>query len=180
MITSPLNRSTHLSKRGQRIEHTKLLIVCSMNFPRWSLLFGVNASLAAANVRENGGNCVGVKSCRPRCITFRLERDVLSCGMSEGIFTVQEDINPWDTKSFSTKNCETTNTCENNLCGLDFFGDLTVKVGEEGHHGSHFYSTFELPEGGDDRFTFCSVYPCTKEECALPEQMVSSIECTVV
>lgn len=127
----------------------------------------------AANVRENGENCKGVKSCRPRCITFAVERDVSSCGLMEGVFTVQEDVNPWDTKRFSATNCAPLGTCENGLCGMELVGDLTVRVGEAGHHGSYYYTTYALQDGGDDRFTHCSMYPCTKEECAVPEQMVS-------
>lgn len=140
------------------------------------LILGIQllAAAHAATVREDGGNCVGVKSCRPRCATFRLERNVERCGTSQGIFNVQEDLNPWDTKRFKTRNCETNNSCENSQCGLGLAGDLTVRVGEEGHTGSFYYSKFDLPAAGDDIFTFCSIYPCTKEECALPEQMVST------
>lgn len=146
-----------------------------MNFPSFLILsLGFPALLVQANVRENGGNCEGVKSCRPRCITVRVERDVSSCGSSEGIFTVDEKINPWDIKRFQTTNCVATGTCINDSCGLDLFGDLTVRVGEEGHNGGYFYSAFDLPgDGSSDRFTFCSSYPCTKDECSLPEQMVS-------
>lgn len=153
-------------------QETKMKLPTFTLLPALGLL--MNAPLPAhANVRENGGNCEGVKSCRPRCISVRVERDVLSCGTSEGIFTVNEDINPWDIKRFQTTNCKTTDTCVNDLCGLELDGDLTVRIGEEGHSGSsYFYSAFELAESGDDRFTFCSIYPCTKEECSLPEQMV--------
>ncbi|KAI2491277.1 hypothetical protein MHU86_23296 [Fragilaria crotonensis] len=86
-------------------------------------------------------------------------------------FTVQEDVNPWDTKRFSTANCAPLGTCENGFCGMELVGDLTVRVGEAGHHGSYYYTTYALQDGGDDRFTHCSMYPCTKEECAVPEQM---------
>lgn len=152
-----------------------------MQFSTWAMIvLGLNISqITATSVRDNDGNCEGVKSCRPRCITFRVERDILKCGSMEGIFTVQEDINPWDTKRFSTANCNVMATCENSLCGSNLFGDLTVRVGEGGYHGSYYYTVFDLPEGEDDRFTFCSMYPCTKEECALPEQMVSRADCYV-
>lgn len=138
-----------------------------------ALVLVLSGSLAttAANVRENGENCEGVKSCRPRCITFAVERDISSCGLMDGVFTVQEDVNPWDTKRFSTANCAPLGTCENGFCGMEFVGDLTVRVGEAGHHGSYYYTTYALQDGGDDRFTHCSMYPCTKEECAVPEQM---------
>jgi len=135
------------------------------------ILVGSIQVIQGSDVRRNGGNCVGVKSCRPRCMTFHIQREIQSCGSGEGIFTIQEDINPWDVKRFSTRNCVQTNTCENDLCGEELLGDLTLRVGEQGYSGSYFYTSFDLPEGGLDRFTFCSMYPCTKEECSLPEQM---------
>lgn len=126
----------------------------------------------AANVRENGGNCDGLKSCRPRCITFRIDRDNQECDSSEGIFSVESVMNPWDVPEFKTFNCEPI--CDNNLCGLDLFGDLTVRIGEFGESGSQYYSNIFLPGDNEERFTYCSVYPCPKEECAVPEQMVSA------
>eukprot|EP00546_Thalassionema_frauenfeldii_P019244 CAMPEP_0178900494 /NCGR_PEP_ID=MMETSP0786-20121207/3504_1 /TAXON_ID=186022 /ORGANISM="Thalassionema frauenfeldii, Strain CCMP 1798" /LENGTH=903 /DNA_ID=CAMNT_0020571503 /DNA_START=229 /DNA_END=2940 /DNA_ORIENTATION=- len=135
------------------------------------ILFGSAQIILGSDVRQNSGNCVGVKSCRPRCMTFKIGREIHTCGTSEGIFNVQGDVNPWDMKRFTTRNCAQTNTCDNDLCGEELFGDLTVRVGEQGHRGSYFYTAFDLPKGGLDRFTFCSMYPCTKEECALPEQM---------
>jgi hypothetical protein len=139
----------------------------------WFLLLSA-IPIHAADVRNNGGNCIGVKSCRPRCVTFQVERDVQNCASSRGIFAVEGDINPWDIKQFRSRNCISNGSCENNLCGQSLSGDMTVRIGEEGHHGSYFFTNVYLPDGGNDRFTFCSAYPCTKEECALPEQMVSS------
>ena len=128
----------------------------------------------ARNVRDNnGGNCVGVKSCRPRCITFRIDRDNQECDSSKGIFTDESSLNPWDVSQFEISNCEISNTCANNLCGLDLFGDLTVRIGEFGASGSLYYSSIFVPADGEERFTYCSVYPCPKDECAVPEQMVS-------
>lgn len=129
----------------------------------------------ARDVRdENGGNCVDVKSCRPRCIAFRLERSVTDCSTSEGIFSDESEINPWAINQFQALNCEPADTCLNDQCGEDLIGDLTVGIREEGYSGSSYYTSTELYEG-EESFTFCSIYPCPKDECAVPEQMVSML-----
>lgn len=126
----------------------------------------------ALNIRDgNVGNCVGVKSCRPRCVTFRLDRQE-RCDAVGGIFNLVSQLNPWDTKRFRTLNCKPSNTCVNDKCGHDLSGDLTIAIGEQGYSGGTFFTNVELL-ANDDTFTFCSIYPCTKDECALPEQMVS-------
>jgi len=132
----------------------------------------------AQDVRDNnGGNCDGVKSCRPRCITFRIDRDKQLCDSSNGIFSVASNLNPWDVPEFKTSNCDADNTCVDHSCDMDLNGDLTVRIGEFGASGSLYYSSIFLPDGGDERFTYCSVYPCPKEECAVPEQMVRNVNC---
>lgn len=137
------------------------------------------ATSEAKGVRDgNGGNCDGVKSCRPRCITFRIDRESQQCDSSSGVFSVASNLNPWDVSEFNTLNCQASNTCVNSLCGTtDLSGDLTVRIGEFGGSGSLYYSSIYLPEGSDERFTYCSVYSCPKEECAIPEQMVSTCCC---
>jgi hypothetical protein len=136
-------------------------------------LFAVlSVAVQAGDVRDNGGNCVGVKSCRPRCVTFRVDRETQDCGSRTGIFQVQSDLNPWDIKRFRSINCNTSDTCINNLCDQDLSGDLTVRIGEEGHSGSLYFTSIYLAED-DDKFTDCSIYPCPKDECSVPEQMVS-------
>ena len=136
-------------------------------------LFAVFLVMAQAkDVRDNGGNCVGVKSCRPRCITFRVDRHTQDCGVSTGIFQVKSNLNPWDINRFKAVNCKSTNTCINDLCNQDLSGDLTVRIGEEGHSGSLYFTSIFLQEV-DDQFTYCSIYPCPKDECAVPEQIVS-------
>lgn len=128
----------------------------------------------AMGVRENnGGNCIGTKSCRPRCITFRVDREPQQCDSSVGIFSVESDLNPWDVSQFNTFNCEASSSCVNDLCGEDLTQDLTVRIGEFGDSGSQYYSSVYMPKDGDERFTYCSVYPCPNDECAVPEQMVS-------
>lgn len=128
----------------------------------------MTAPAKASDVRENnGGNCDGTTSCRPRCITFRLDRDEQQCDSSQGIFSVQSNLNPWDISEFNTFNCNPGTT--------DLSGDLTIRIGEFGESGSLYYSSIFLPENGDERFTYCSVYPCPKEECAVPEQLVRRV-----
>lgn len=132
------------------------------------------ATPSDADVRNNGRNCANVRSCRPRCITFRIDRETQRCDSSEGIFSVESNLNPWAVSKFETSNCFASDTCANDSCGDDLTGDLTVRIGEVGASGSLYYSNVFIPEGGDERFTYCSVYPCPKEECAVPEQMVSA------
>jgi len=59
----------------------------------------------------------------------------------------------------------------NDRCGEPLPGDLTIRVAEEGYTGSYYHTFVDLSED-EDTFTFCSIYPCPKDECALPEQMV--------
>jgi hypothetical protein len=143
---------------------------------RWlsAVALAMTAPSEGKSVRDdNGGNCDGVKSCRPRCVTFRIDRETQQCNSSSGIFSVASNLNPWNVSKFNTLNCQASSTCVNSLCGTNLSGDLTVRIGEFGASGSSYYSSIYLPEGSDERFTYCSVYPCPKDECAVPEQMVS-------
>ena len=137
-------------------------------------------SLVTANtVRDgNGGNCVGVQSCRPRCVSFTLDRSRTDCAARHGIFADAEGQNPWDLDRFRAFNCEPAGTCFNDQCGQSLDQDVTVRVGEEGEIGSYYFTDFFLPVG-TDQFTYCSVYPCHNQECALPEQMVSVSFCLI-
>ena len=115
--------------------HSSHNMLLTMKCPVWRFaVFFVMAQ--ARNVRDNGGNCVGVKSRRPRCITFRVDRHTQDCGVSTGIFQVQSNLNPWDIDRFKVINCKASNTCINDLCNQDLSGDLTVRIGEEGRSGS--------------------------------------------
>jgi hypothetical protein len=58
------------------------------------------------------------------------------------------------------------------LCDQGLSGELTVRIEEEGHSGSLYFTSISLAEGAD-KFTYCSIYPCPKDECSVPEQMVS-------
>ena len=141
------------------------------------LLAAASSTTANAPVRDiNAGNCVGVRSCRPRCISFSLEREDAGCDATEGVFGSPGADNPWDLDRFRAFNCQSAGTCFNDLCGQPLSQDLTVRVGEEGEVGSYYFTDLFLPIG-TDVFTYCSVYPCTKLECALPEQMVSIARC---
>lgn len=140
-----------------------------------SLLFFTAALVGAiaASVRENnGGNCIGVRSCRPRCISFKIDRDTTGgCSRRAGIFDLHSEINPWDIKRFAAYTCDADDgTCSDENCGESLPEDLAIRIGEEGYAGSYRYTTIHLTKE-DDAFTFCSIYPCPKDECALPEQM---------
>ena len=125
------------------------------------------------NVRVgNSGNCVGTKSCRPRCISFSIHRSIISdghCLSMSGIFASTNKTRniAWDLKRSGVSSC--IECIQEDECG--WFDNLTVRVTEQ---GSYWTMTTDLllPIHGDDRFTFCSIYPCSKTECALPEQMV--------
>lgn len=80
-----------------------------------------------------------------------------------------EEINPWDLNSFQTYNCPAAGTCINEKCGEPLPANMTLRISEEGYAGK-YHNFVELSEN-EDAFTFCSVYPCPKDECALPEQM---------
>ena len=133
----------------------------------------INGADATSSVRSNNGpNCVGVSSCRPRCISFRVDRTVDECHTLTGAFRqVQSDqeINPWDLNSFQTFNCPADGTCINEKCGDPLPANMTLRISEEGYAG-RYHTLLGLSEN-EDAFTFCSVYPCPKDECALPEQM---------
>lgn len=138
-----------------------------------SLVRGANAT---SSVRlNNGPNCVGVSSCRPRCISFRVDRSVNTCDVLTGAFLggsqaqSGEEINPWDLNSFRSYNCPAAGTCINERCGEPLPANMTLRISEEGYAG-RYHSLLSLSEN-EDSFTFCSIYPCPKDECALPEQM---------
>lgn len=116
----------------------------------------------------NGGNCIGVKSCRPRCITFSINRTVTDCQVRTGAFDddirrTTNTLTPWEIKRFRTEHCDNDTLLPRKLY---------IRVGEAGYSGSKFYTIVRLAED-EDMFTFCSIYPCPKDECALPEQLVS-------
>lgn len=136
--------------------------------------FATFSSFGASFRLSNGANCVGVSSCRPRCISFSIDRNATDCDTMTGAFVDTSYINPWDTKDFRTYNCESDGSCMNDQCGQSLPANLTVRIGEEGYRGS-YYNTFVDLAAEEDSFTFCSIYPCPKDECTLPEQMVSNI-----
>ena len=145
-----------------------------------SLVHEVNGTSSVRS--KNGANCVGVSSCRPRCISFQVDRSsdssVDQCDTLTGIFQIQSDITPWDTKSFRTYNCDAAGTCMNERCGLPLPANMTLRISEEGYAGQ--YSTvIELAED-EDAFTYCSVYQCPKDECALPSQLGHGLQIEMV
>ena len=133
------------------------------------------AVLAQSAVRDsNAGNCAGTTSCRPRCLAFRVDSTRTDCNTGTGVFATEGLLNPWDVGRFRAFNCMPAGTCFNDLCGQDLSlikNNLTIRIGEEGDVGSYHYTKVDL-SNGQDTFTHCSIYPCTKQECALPEQMV--------
>lgn len=135
-------------------------------------------TISATSVRENDGNCFGIRSCRPRCISYKVHRDNANCGSITGGF-LNDDV--WKYDKFKATNCDrggSKNKCKNSKCGEPLPANLTIRVGEEfviadeGDDHRYFYTIVDLPEG-EDSFTFCSLFYCDGYECALPEQMVS-------
>ena len=132
------------------------------------------SSIDCATVRDGElGNCVGVRSCRPRCITFEIERDREECNARTGVFNVTGDITPWDTNRFESHSCN--GTCWSGKCGQPLPGNLTIRIGEDGYSGSKHYTFVDIDKN-KDFFTHCSIYPCPKDECLLPEQMGSVLD----
>uniref|UniRef100_A0A7S2NT06 ZP domain-containing protein n=1 Tax=Leptocylindrus danicus TaxID=163516 RepID=A0A7S2NT06_9STRA len=138
-------------------------------------------AVSANNVRENGGNCFGVKSCRPRCITYKVHRENVDCGAITGGF-LNDGV--WKHDKFKAINCDkggSKNKCTNEKCGEPLPANLTIRIGEEfvladeDDDHRYFYTIVDLPEG-EDIFTFCSLYYCDGHECALPEQMGYEIQ----
>ena len=129
-------------------------------------------SLQATTVRHgNGGNCVGVKSCRPRCITFRIDRSQAGhqCQSSSGIFADHEESTPWHLHQMNISHCE---ACLSDPCRKNpWNANLAIGIVEQGKEWS--FATESLLTSDEEQFTFCSVYHCPKHECALPEQIVS-------
>ena len=131
-------------------------------------------------VRQNQGNCFGVKSCRTRCMAYRIHRsEGGDCPVASGVF---KDEQIWK-KKFKALNCKSSLTalkgnrqCMNNFCGQSLPWHLTIQIGEKFRVTpgvkKYFYTTIDLPNGADS-FTVCSSYYCLGRECALPEQMVS-------
>ena len=68
----------------------------------------------SSNVRNNGGNCMRVKSCRPSCLTFRVHRHITDCKI-KGYFNKNRLY--YDTDRFNFLNCRKSNKCINGLCG---------------------------------------------------------------
>lgn len=132
------------------------------------------------NVRSgNPGNCIGTKSCRPRCISFSLDWTVVyddQCFSTDGIFSPNNQTSAvaWDLSRSGVSKC--LQCSQNDTCGWS--SDLTVRVTEQGSHWAMGTDILLRPPE-DNRFTFCSIYPCPRIECALPEQMVRVVNlCT--
>ena len=123
-------------------------------------------------------NCEGVSSCRPRCISFQVDRSVDQCDALTGTFQIQSDITPWDTKSFITYNCDAAGTCINERCGLPLPANMTLRISEEGYAGQ-YHTVMELA-ADENAFTYCSVYQCPKDECALPSQLGHGLQIEMV
>lgn len=134
------------------------------------LLLVLKTSIASSNTGRE--NCVGTRSCRPRCITFHLHRDGLevdNCPLRQGVFKA----NGTTSKSIAWQ--EFNVQCSNESSTLSSPGDngntLLIKIEEETQSWWSFATEIELLRH-EEAFTFCSIYPCPKTECTLPEQMV--------
>jgi len=129
------------------------------------LLFWFHCS---ANVRKNGGNCIGLKSCRPKCITFQIHREIKDC-LQKGAFAKKNSM--WDCDRFQAENCLQKATCRNFQCNKVFPDHLQIRIGEAAFGDERTYSIIELKKG-ENYFTYCSLISCPKHVCALPEQLV--------
>jgi len=138
----------------------------------------VGGSSSSGVRRGNAGNCVGIRSCRPRCASFRLHLD--DCQARQGIFE-RTTATAWQ---YSQAECNSDDAdkyaalLRNKNSTLVTVKPLRVQVVEKSPYWS-FATEFQLEprdsdgdDGAGSEFTFCSVYPCPKLECALPEQMV--------
>ena len=140
----------------------------------WSLAI-LTASISFVDGSTVRDGTIGNRSCRPRCISFRFDRSLAPtlCHSHNGVFVRNEDSTAWDlnqTSILACSSCLQNTTCDQQKHGWD--ADLRIEIIETGYVGS-FSTSFEL-SNDQDRFTFCSIYPCPKDECALPEQMVRS------
>lgn len=126
-------------------------------------LLGLFPFLVAANVRNNGRNCFGVRSCRPRCLSFRLDW-AAECDTASGVFAMTSDDKntAWDLSRSYVGYCAKSQMP---------VGGVVIRVTESSPDFWSFTFEFVLARA-DETFTFCSVYPCPKSECALPEQTV--------
>ena len=129
------------------------------------------SSLAGATSIRNGtaDNCVGIRSCRPRCLGFYVDRFQSTC-TRDGVFADQDNAAAWNSTLIqachSSTKCNTT--AKDELCSDPWKRDLSVDISE------HSISTIFQLSSSTNRFTFCSISPCPKHECALPEQLVRS------
>jgi len=142
---------------------TRAMMHCTMAFLLLLLLsLGEDNAVNSNIVREgNGGNCVGVKSCRPRCLSFRVVRDGADCHSRQGIFQRQQL--QLDGAANGTAWQETNVVCNSAAGGIgEKEPSLLVEVREQSSYWS-FATKIELLPGEDD-FTFCSIYPCPRRK----------------
>ena len=115
-------------------------------------------------------NCAGTTSCRPRCIGFRLDRTARTnqwCETHDGIFAAHRS----EPVAWKLDEITLSAVCDDSA---SWKSDLDIVIRERGYAWE--FSTELYLSSLKDRFTYCSSYPCPKDECALPEQMVSGAD----
>jgi hypothetical protein len=133
----------------------------------------VQSSAQTAGFAGNTGNCVGTKSCRPRCISFQFDRKVTSysqCLAKTGSFAVNGSyFRAWDLNHSGVTgcmDCKLDGVCHAGVWG----GDLNIRVTEANTYwtvGSQIGLAGHL-----DKFTYCSLNPCPRTEFEMAEQLV--------
>jgi len=113
-------------------------------------------------------NCKGISSCKPQCISFRVERSVVDC---ERTGSLNFEPSPWNLNAFNASPCP---LCTNGDCQNTLPANLTLRVTEEGWFGVDHSLMFDLPHD-ENIFTYCSAYPCPSEECEVSSQMASKL-----
>jgi hypothetical protein len=113
----------------------------------------------------NDESCVKIDLCKPRCISFRIDRDQArdQCGSVDGVFNSSVNAsNPWDLST-------TNHTCA--VLDQDAWKkNITVLIREQDNVNSS--ARFSLP-GSLERFTFCTgVAPCSILGCTASYHMV--------
>ena len=110
-------------------------------------------------------NCVGVYSCRPRCLSFRFDRirAPSQCTSNRGTFLKRDGA--WNQDRSQIFACDDMNPWTGKIL-------LDLKMGGDGWE-SFFQHILSASESA---FTFCAPFMCPKTECSIPYQIGSFIE----
>jgi hypothetical protein len=111
-----------------------------------------------------------IKSCRPTCIAFRLDRSATNCHRSGAFASLPS---PWDLDSLDAPPCSNTSTTIfARGASTPLPDNLSIRIDESGQTGEVISSRFDLY--GTDVVTHCSDYSCP--ECTSTDQMGSTLQ----